>query len=216
MADALIPTRRPIGARNANWSRRIANWLIRKGVTPNTISFDSTIFAAAGGAALYLSAYLSGTAYVTALTIGILGCQLRLLCNLFDGMVAIEGGQAGKDGPFWNECPDRISDTLLFVGAGYAASAPELGWAAAALAIFTAYVRELGRANGTDADFSGPMAKQHRMAMLTLGLLITASSVLWAPAKLALPIALGVIILGSAITVLRRARNQVHALKEAA
>lgn len=215
MTHALIETRRPIGARDTNWSKQIARWLTRRGVTPNTISFNSMVFAAAGGAALYLSASLNGRLYVAALVIGILGCQLRLLCNLFDGMVAIEGEMAGKDGPFWNEFPDRISDTLLFVGAGYASGVPELGWAAAALAIFTAYIRELGRANGLESDFSGPMAKQHRMATLTLGLLIATLTPIRPVAAFAIPVALGIVVLGSGITTLRRARKQVRTLNAA-
>jgi len=64
----------------------------------------------------------------------------------------------------------------------------ELGYSAAALAIFTAYVRMLGGASGLKQSFIGPMAKQHRMFTLTLAcvlsLLKTAfvknGTVLWA------------------------------------
>ncbi|MDZ7710830.1 MAG: hypothetical protein U5K36_12805 [Roseovarius sp.] len=42
-----------------------------------------------------------------------------------------------------------------------------LGWAAAATAIGTAYIRELGRAITGEADFRGPMAKPQRMAVVT-------------------------------------------------
>jgi phosphatidylglycerophosphate synthase len=63
---------------------------------------------------------------------------MRLLCNLFDGMVAIEGGRKEADGPFWNEAPDRASDILILAGAGLGAGAVGLGWAAAALAVATA------------------------------------------------------------------------------
>src|SRR5439155_982956 len=97
-----------------------------------------------------------------------------LLCNLLDGMVAIEGGLQSKSGDVFNEVPDRVSDALILVGAGYA-TAPALGlaWAgalgsaAALLAVLTAYVRALGAALGTGQDFRGPMAKPHRMAALT-------------------------------------------------
>ncbi|WP_135451271.1 hypothetical protein [Tabrizicola caldifontis] len=65
--------------------------------------------------------------------------QMRLICNLIDGMVAVEGGQGEKDGAFWNEAPDRLSDHLLLTGAGIAAGNPGLGALAAALAIATAY-----------------------------------------------------------------------------
>ncbi|NJS38761.1 MAG: CDP-alcohol phosphatidyltransferase family protein, partial [Rhodobacteraceae bacterium] len=52
--------------------------------------------------------------------------QARLVCNLIDGMVAVEGGQGTKDGPFWNEAPDRASDLLFLLGAGIAAGNPAL------------------------------------------------------------------------------------------
>ena len=47
--------------------------------------------------------------------------------------------------------------------------AAPLGWAAAVLAVLTAYVRVLGGSLGLTQHFIGPMAKQHRMFTLTLG-----------------------------------------------
>src|SRR5207237_9019762 len=95
--------------------------------------------------------------------------QLRLLCNLFDGMVAVEGGFRTKSGEIYNELPDRFADALIFVGAGYSlstwATLPALGWAAAVLAVITAYVRTLGASVGAAQYFIGPMAKQQRMAI---------------------------------------------------
>ena len=72
-----------------------------------------------------------------------------------------------------------MSDTLIFVGLGLGLGAPALGWAAAAMAILTAYVRELGRATGLPADFSGPMAKPQRMAVLTGAALLSVAEPLW-------------------------------------
>ena len=74
-------------------------------------------------------------------------------------------------GEIYNDLPDRISDGILLVAAGYAAPwpifGPALGWSAALLAIITAYVRVLGGSSGLTQDFCGPMAKPHRMAVLT-------------------------------------------------
>ena len=47
--------------------------------------------------------------------------QLELLCNLLDGMVAVEGGLGGPTGPLWNELPDRIADSVFIVALGMAA-----------------------------------------------------------------------------------------------
>jgi len=42
-----------------------------------------------------------------------------------------------------------------------------LGLAAALAAMATAYARAVGKAAGAPSDFRGPMAKQHRMALVT-------------------------------------------------
>jgi phosphatidylglycerophosphate synthase len=150
---------------------------------------------------------------VTLFIAAALFCQLRLLCNLFDGMVAVEGGKGEADGPFWNEFPDRVADVFIFVGAGYGIGAPALGFAAAAFAVLTAYVRELGRANGAPSDFSGPMAKQHRMATITLAAVLSAFEGLWLGDGEILWAALLLISIGAALTALVRARRQIAWLR---
>jgi phosphatidylglycerophosphate synthase len=138
-----------------------------------------------------------------------LGCQLRLVCNLLDGMVAIEGGRKAADGPFWNEAPDRASDILILVGAGLGAGVPWLGWAAAAFAVLTAYLREVGRAEGLAPDYGGPMAKPQRMAVMT-GAAVFA---ILLPGWPVLEWALWGVVLGAALTAGLRARRMVAGLK---
>jgi phosphatidylglycerophosphate synthase len=140
-------------------------------------------------------------------------CQMRLLCNLFDGMVAIEGGKKAADGPFWNEFPDRIADLLIFVGAGYGVGQPTLGWAASCFAVLTAYTRELCGACGLPADFSGPMAKQHRMATITAAALLSSCEPLWGGHGLIIVLALWIVAIGAAATSLRRAAKIVGTLR---
>lgn len=206
--------RRPIASRNTNLAARIAKGLADRGVSPNRISQASMVFAALAGLAFWLSAMSDGFLYVICLVAAALGCQFRLLCNLFDGMVAVEGGRGEPDGPFWNEAPDRVADALILVGLGLGAGQPALGWAAAALAIGTAYVRELGSAQGLNADFRGPMAKPQRMATATAAAIIA----IVFPMVLDWPIlalALWVIIIGTAVTILRRCHGMIVALKSA-
>jgi phosphatidylglycerophosphate synthase len=144
--------------------------------------------------------------------------QLRLLCNLFDGMVAVEGGKAQKDGAFWNEAPDRVSDILILAGAGYglalAGVGPELGWAAAALAVLTAYVRELGRSLGAPADYGGPMAKQQRMMVVTLGAVLAAAEPAWGWSGESMTAALALVAAGSLVTVLLRSSRFIGFLRK--
>ena len=156
--------RRPIAARSSGWAIALSGRLARAGVTPNAISVVSVLFAAIGGVLIFAIDQWWGWLVAAACV------QLRLVCNLLDGMVAIEGGRKSKVGAIYNEFPDRIADTLFLVPAGYAAGLPWLGWAAALLAALTAYVRVFGGAVGLVQDFGGLMAKQRRMAALTLGL----------------------------------------------
>ena len=82
-----------------------------------------------------------------------------------------QGGRRTPAGELFNETPDRVADTLILVAAGYAADphyGPTLGWCAALLAMATAYVRVLGKACGAGVYFTGPMAKQQRMAVITV------------------------------------------------
>lgn len=102
------------------------------------------------------------------------GIQGRLFCNLMDGLLAVEGGLKSATGELFNEIPDRFADALILVPLGYATGTPwgiALGWAAAAGAVFTAYVRALGSSLTGRHDFQGPMAKPQRMAAVTVACL---------------------------------------------
>ncbi len=158
--------RRPIAARNLALSGRVAAWLIARRASPDAIS------AAGMAAGLLAGAALAGTVWAprAAPALWLLAAALvqgRLLANLLDGMVAIGRGVASATGELWNEVPDRVSDTAILLGLGIAAGSAVAGLAAALAAMATAYVRAVGRAAGTPSDFRGPMAKQHRMAVVT-------------------------------------------------
>ena len=198
--------RRPLASRDTGWARRIASALARSSVTPNQISTVSIAFAALGAWALVDTRPLA--------LVGAAICvQLRLLCNLIDGMVAIEGGKQSATGALYNEFPDRIADSLFLVALGYACGVPWLGWLAALLAALTAYVRATGGALGLAQDFSGPMAKPHRMAVLTVGCLVGAAEIEWNGTRWTLLAAAVVIAAGSALTCVARALAIARALR---
>ncbi len=190
--------RRPIKTRSATWAKRIAGIFIDKGISPNRISIASVAFAFAGTAALNLDHGVIGSICCAA------GIQLRLLCNLLDGMVAVEGGKKSPIGSLYNEFPDRIADTLLIVGLGYAIGFVELGWFAALGATLTAYVRVFGGSLALRQNFRGPMAKQHRMAVMTAGLIANAIESSVYGTHQALLISLVVIAGGSVVTCIAR------------
>lgn len=205
--------RRPLSSRDTGWARAATRRLAATSITPDQISMLSMAAAALAGGAYLLAGQSDGAMRILWLAVAILGCQGRLLCNLFDGMLAIESGKASAEGAFWNEVPDRVSDTLILVAVGHAVGAPALGWAAAAMALFTAYVRAFGQACGRPADFAGPMAKQHRMALLTGATALTLFAGLWDGRDELLWAALWVITLGGAATAWRRAHRLRLALR---
>lgn len=192
--------RRPIAARASGWATALSSALARSSITPNQISLLSIFFAAAGAMLLFWSANVPG------LLLCALCVQLRLICNLLDGMVAMEGGKQTATGALFNEFPDRVADSLLIVALGYAAGQPWLGWLGALLAALTAYVRLAGASLGQPQDFRGPMAKQHRMAVLTATCLLAVVERLSTGTNYVLLVGSAVIALGSLITCITRTR----------
>lgn len=205
-------SRRPIKSRNTRWAAAAAGFLARHGVKPNQISIASAVFGAGAGAALAVSAGGRFWFVVAAACI-----QARLLCNLFDGMVAVEGGFRTKSGEIFNELPDRFADAFIFIGAGYAAVvtpwSEALGWTCAVLSVLTAYVRALGASAGAGQHFCGPMAKQHRMAVVTAACVVSYSLELARVSFPVITLALAVIALGCLVTVFRRTSLIVRELE---
>jgi phosphatidylglycerophosphate synthase len=209
--------RREVAARQTAWAMSLARGLAHTGATPNAISVASVFFAALAGGCLALSSSAGGWRVSALFAAAAVLIQLRLLCNLFDGMVAIEFGRQTRTGSLFNDLPDRFADAAIFVGCGYAACgvpyAVALGWAAALLALLTAYVRVLGAASGAKPCFLGPMAKQHRMAVVTAAVVTAAA---WrGPARWILAVALALIVVGCVVTVARRLRVVMRELEGA-
>jgi phosphatidylglycerophosphate synthase len=213
--------RRPLKTRSKAWSGALASALGAARISPDRISLFSVVFAVLG-ATLLLTAGLETQPVLRGLMLVMAAVmvQLRLLANMLDGMVAVEHGLGSSSGPIWNELPDRIADALFLVAAGYAAwgmgltAGSWLGWLAALLAVLTAYVRELGRGLDFPADFSGPMAKPHRMFALTVTCVLSAVEPLWGGDGQVLMIGLGVIAAGTVWTVVRRTRTLGKRLEE--
>jgi phosphatidylglycerophosphate synthase len=209
--------RRPIPARESRWAAVAARGLARLGFTPNGISLLSIGVSGLAGLCFVVGGRSGavGQAALFVLAVGLMG--LRLLCNLFDGMLAVELGMKSKSGGVYNDLPDRISDALILVGAGYGAEGvawgAALGWAAALLAVMTAYVRLLGGALGVTQDFGGPMAKQQRMAVLGVAALIAAALAATDWGGRVLAAGLAVVVVGCAVTVARRAARVVRELE---
>ncbi len=209
--------RRPIATRNRKWAQASTAWLASRNVSPNAISVAGMCACVVAGIALGLTSIAD---YRILWLIAALGAQLRLTANMLDGMVAIASSRASKTGELYNEVPDRISDAAVFIGAGFAwGGNVTLGYIATILAIFTAYVRAAGKIAGAPNEFCGPMAKQHRMLVITLICVYAAVTPRsWQIITLnnsqigVMTLGLIVIVLGCVITVVRRVARIAHAL----
>lgn len=212
-----LENRRPLKVRSNPLSKNIAIWLSQRSITPNQISIMSIVFSIFSAASFILSThYLEYRGWW--MILAALFIQMRLLCNLFDGMVAVEGGKSTASGELFNDIPDRISDPIIIIAAGYSVLSLnwgfELGALAAILAILTAYIRTLAVSIGAPCNFTGPMAKQHRMALLTVACIAVSIElsiwqhdyVMWA--------ALILMNLGCVWTLIRRTRLAYHFLEK--
>jgi phosphatidylglycerophosphate synthase len=210
--------RRPIATRNRKWAQDATAWLASRNVSPNAISIAGMCACIVGGIALSLTSIVD---YRILWLIGALGAQLRLTANMLDGMVAIASSRTSKAGELYNEVPDRLSDAAVFIGAGYAwGGNVTLGYIATILAIFTAYVRAAGKIAGAPNEFCGPMAKQHRMLVITLICVYAAITprswqvIGFNNSQIGpMTLGLGVIVVGCVITVVRRLSRIAHVLK---
>jgi phosphatidylglycerophosphate synthase len=137
---------------------------------------------------------------------------------MLDGLVAIEGGRKTVYGEIFNDMPDRFADTVILVGAGYGISdftwGHELGWLAALLAVTTAYIRLLGGSMGVPQHFLGPMAKPHRMALLTAACVFSAFENYFGLRGHTVAFALLLMAAGMIVTCIRRTMRIVADLKK--
>jgi phosphatidylglycerophosphate synthase len=201
--------RRPLASRSWRVSGAISRWLVRRGVSANAISVLGMVAGVLAGVAFAMTGQVGVPA--VAWLVGAVLVQARLTANLLDGMVAVESKRASAVGELYNEVPDRVSDAATLIGLGHAAGGiPWVGDLAAVLAVVVAYVRSAARNAGAPQDYSGPMAKQHRMFVVTVTAVVSAVMPdAWTGAILGdrvgwAAVGLGIIVVGCAITVVRR------------
>ncbi|WP_216179508.1 CDP-alcohol phosphatidyltransferase family protein [Verticiella alkaliphila] len=200
--------RRPLASRGTRWAQGMAAALLKTPATPNGISATGIGFAAAGGLA-----FAFAPQHPWLFLVGALLVQARLLCNLLDGMVAVEGGRGSPTGALYNEIPDRFEDSFLLIGFGYASGVPEFGFIAALLAVLTAYLRAFGASLGLGQDFRGPMAKPQRMAALTIGAVLALLEVSLVGSLYVPIVVMVIVVIGTAWTCWRRIARMAGTLR---
>jgi phosphatidylglycerophosphate synthase len=202
----MISGRRPLRSRDSRWAARLSRGMLSIGLRPNQVSVLSTVCAAGAAIALVWIGRGEPREWLWALLAAV-GIQLRLVCNLMDGMLAVEGGLKTPNGDLYNEFPDRLSDPLILAALGYSGGDETcrlLGWLCAVGALLAAAVRLHGASLTGRHDFGGPMAKPQRMAVATAACLLLAGLDLAGKSLPVLPWILAVMAAGIAVTVMRR------------
>ena len=206
--------RRPLASRGTKWANDLAKFISKMNISPNDISILSVVFSMLAFLFYYLS--IENFWY---LILAVVCIQMRLVCNLLDGMVAIEYNKKSIYGNLFNDIPDRFADVFIIMGAGlyshYKINSSGVGlnlaWINSILAILTAYIRVLGSSVGTPMFFAGIMAKPQRMAILTIATLLTLIPNIQFPF---LYIALILMLIGQCLTVAMRIKLIANDLKQ--
>lgn len=109
-------TRRQLASRSYALSIKAAQFLTRLNVPPNVISIASIFFALFAAYSLYQTPNETKLhCKIFWLAIGVpVGVLSRLLCNMLDGMVAVEGGKRSKSGELYNDVPGMNSSSKGF------------------------------------------------------------------------------------------------------
>jgi len=149
------------------WQERLAGLedaLVRWHVHPDLITLTGVGCAALMGTVLAVSPpYSLLVLAVVPLAIG------RLAANALDGLVARRTGLARPWGEVFNECCDRLSDTLVFVGLAFNSHVnASLVWDVLVLTLLSSYLGIAGKAAGGKRQFGGFLAKADRMISIGL------------------------------------------------
>ena len=143
----------------------VANWMVRRGVHPNTITIVGTVCTVIGGV-IYGTGHIKTGGWFLAIT---------ALFDVLDGTVARRSGQSSTFGAFLDSTLDRLADGFLLGGLAvfYATSrlhgsVPLMITALLGLigAFMTSYTRARAEALGIDAKV-GLLQRPERIVLLS-------------------------------------------------
>lgn len=149
------------------WQRRltsIEDLLVVRQVHPDIITLAGV------GCAVLMAVALAESAAKPWLTLVIAPLAIaRLAANALDGLVARRTNLARPWGEVFNECCDRLADTLVFVGlvCNPLVNAT-LTWATLVLILLNSYLGTVAKAAGGKRQFGGLLAKADRMIYMAL------------------------------------------------
>jgi len=173
----------------------------RVGLTPNGLTLIGFAITAVGALLVGVQAWVIGGIVVF----------VGGVFDMFDGTLARATGKASKFGAFMDSTFDKLGEILVFLGCIAALANSNVGTvpvvvAAAAMgaSIMVSYTRAksdaLGYSSGMGLAAVGVMPREIRLVIISLGIVLTGTSI----GISALEFALGIILVGAVITVIQR------------
>ncbi|AKH81374.1 CDP-diacylglycerol--glycerol-3-phosphate 3-phosphatidyltransferase [Streptomyces sp. CNQ-509] len=182
----------------------IAAMLLRRGVSPDTVTFVGTLGVMAGALAFFpRGEFFWGTVIIT----------LFVFSDLIDGTMARQSGRSSRWGAFLDSTLDRAADSAVFGGIAlwYAGDGDDLMMCAVAIFCLAggqvvSYTKARGESIGLPVKVNGLMERADRLVItLVLAGFAGMESTFGIPhIDLLLPIALWAVAAGSAVTLFQR------------
>jgi CDP-diacylglycerol--glycerol-3-phosphate 3-phosphatidyltransferase len=182
----------------------IGNFLLRRGVSPNAVTFVGTLGVCAGALVCFPQGWLLA---------GVLVIVVFVFSDMIDGYMARTSGQVSLFGSFLDSTLDRIGDAAIFGGLAmyYVGPGDNDGWAALAvyclaMGSVTSYARAKAESLGMQAKVGIAERADRLVAILfvtglsdLLRLVGVDDRVMWL-----IPIGLALLAVASTITVAQR------------
>jgi CDP-diacylglycerol--glycerol-3-phosphate 3-phosphatidyltransferase len=185
------------------WSP-VGNFLLRHGVSPNTVTFVGTLGVCAGALVCFPQGWLLA---------GVLVITAFVFSDMIDGYMARTSGQVSSFGAFLDSTLDRVGDAAIFGGLAmyYVGPGDNNGWAALAIYCLsmgsvTSYARAKAESLGMQAKVGIAERADRLVAILfatgladLLRVLGVDHHVMWL-----IPITLALLAIASTVTVVQR------------
>jgi CDP-diacylglycerol---glycerol-3-phosphate 3-phosphatidyltransferase len=194
----------------------LGDFLLRRGVSPNTVTFVGTLGVCAGALICFPQGWLLA---------GVIVITLFVFSDMIDGYMARTSGRTSPYGAFLDSTLDRIGDAAIFGGlAMYYVGPGDSEWRAA-LAIYcltmgavTSYARARAESLGMQAKVGIAERSDRLVSILVMTGLADLLRILGVNDRIMwlIPITLAVLAVASTITVVQRilvVRRQAMALE---
>jgi CDP-diacylglycerol--glycerol-3-phosphate 3-phosphatidyltransferase len=173
----------------------------RLGLTPNGLTLIGFAITAVGAVLVGAQAWVIGGIVVF----------VGGVFDMFDGTLARATGKASKFGAYMDSTFDKAGEILVFLGCIAALANANVGTvpvlvgaAAMGASIMVSYTRAksdaLGYSSGMGLAAVGIMPREIRLVIISLGIVLTGTSV----GTSAIEFALGIVLVGAVITVIQR------------